>query len=133
MSYILNTYSLLGSAIAVDLTLTGDTAISVTNAKKYIVKEVIAKGRTVLDTQAGEGFLQIYLGANQTGSIACNSFDFSLASYPTNESYITADITYPTYAFGNVVMEQQELYLNHAGASAVPLTVDILIYGIILE
>jgi len=102
-------------------------------ALNVIVKEVIACNRSTLGTVAGEDFLQIYSGASQTGTTMCNSFDMSIGAYPTAESFVTADISYPTYGFGNTVQTAQTLYLNNAVGCSAPLTVDVLVYGIVLE
>lgn len=130
MSYQPNLYALLCKATSVDLSVTGDIVLAINNADKYIVKEVVVSNRTT--DPIGGGFVGIFLSPSASGTPCCNGVTLSDAYFPTVTSYVLADISAPTYSFGVDVQSAQTLYANIT-AGTVPATIDISVYGIILE
>ena len=128
MSYNPNPYVLLGSALAVDCNATGDVIIPINGAKKYFPLLCFATNKSGTWSSAD---IQLWTGAPQSGTEATGVFTLNTLSATTDMS--TPVLGGGPQLFNTSIQTAQELYLYRAVANGSPFTVDIFLYGVILE
>lgn len=125
MSYQPNTYTLLGSALAVDCTVSGDVIISINSATKYYPLQVILTNtQGTLDTAVAK----MWTGAGATGSEITGAFNIDTGQPPEYLNFPVLDTNYL-----GLTHTETKMYLNLSVANSAPLTIDVYIYGLILE